>query len=175
MTGIYRAADRIFLPWKNGGGTTAEILCWPEGAGFDDFTLRLSTARVDTSGPFSSFPGVDRILTVLDGGNITLDIGTARHHLQPLEPFAFAGDEPCQAIIDRPVLDFNVMLRRPMAARVEVGSVNPSARFAVLLEPVAGLHRLDLVDLTQAPADLCTRLINARVLSVTLSGPPTPA
>jgi len=44
---IHPAADRRFAPWKNGGGETAEIACFPEGAGFDGFGWRISTARVD--------------------------------------------------------------------------------------------------------------------------------
>lgn len=55
--GIYRTADRVFRPWKNGGGETAEILAFPAGAGFDDFSWRISTAIVAASGPFSAFPG----------------------------------------------------------------------------------------------------------------------
>lgn len=65
---IYLASDRHFSPWKNGGGETAEILCHPQGAGFGDFNWRISTARVASSGPFSTFEGIDRILTVLEGG-----------------------------------------------------------------------------------------------------------
>ena len=36
-SGLYRRADRVFRPWKNGGGETAEILVAPPGADFEDF------------------------------------------------------------------------------------------------------------------------------------------
>ena len=170
MTGVYPAAARVFAPWKNGGGTTAEILCWPKGAGFDDFTLRLSTARVDASGPFSAFPGVDRVLTIIDGGAMTLHLGGTSHALAPLQPFAFPGDVPCHAIVGMPMLDFNVMTRRPLTAQVSVGPFRPYARFALLLEPFAGLHRLDLVDLHHADSSLVSALTDAPVLSVHLTG-----
>jgi len=39
-------------PWKNGGGTTRELLAWPDP---QDWTLRLSVAQVEADGPFSRF------------------------------------------------------------------------------------------------------------------------
>lgn len=170
MSGVYPASARVFRPWKNGGGTTAEILCWPEGAGFDDFTLRLSTARVEASGPFSEFPGVDRVLTVIEGGAMGLHLGGQERALAPLVPFGFAGDVPCTAQIDAALLDFNVMTRRPLQARVTCGPLDAHARFALLLAPVAGLQRLDLLDLAQVDEGLRAAVAGAPALSVRLSG-----
>jgi len=170
VTGVYPAAAHVFRPWKNGGGETAEILCWPEGAGFDDFTLRLSTARVDRSGPFSLFPGVDRVLTVIEGGAMVLTLDGTDHHLAPGSlPLAFAGDAPCTARLDgSPLLDFNVMTRRPLQAQVTVGPLTAGARFALLLAPAAGLARLDLVDLVVAETDLVAQLMGAPVIAIHL-------
>ena len=61
------AADRVPVPWKNGGGVTREVAAFPDGAGFDDFLWRISMAEVRADGPFSVFPGVDRVLAVLEG------------------------------------------------------------------------------------------------------------
>ncbi|MFN3723444.1 MAG: HutD family protein [Paracoccaceae bacterium] len=171
MIGVYAAAARTFRPWKNGGGETAEILCWPEGAGSDDFALRLSTARVDRSGPFSLFPGVCRVLTVIEGGGMVLGLGGKDHHLDAgSPPFAFAGDMPCMARLDGPpLLDFNVMTRRPVQARVTTGPLAKDARLALLLAPAAGLMRLDLVDLEVADKDLAAALIGADAIAVHLS------
>ena len=166
MSGVYRAADRVFRPWKNGGGTTAEILCWPQRAGFDDFTLRLSTARVAASGPFSVFPGVDRVLTVIEGGAMVLHLEGRAQALAPLVPFGFAGDVACRAEVTGPLLDFNVMTRRPSLARVVAGPLDPAARFALLLAPVAGLARLDLVDLAAVGPGLRADLRGAPAVAV---------
>ena len=57
---VLRAADYPRMPWKNGGGETAEILVEPAGAPLDSFDWRLSMARVAADGPFSLFPGVER-------------------------------------------------------------------------------------------------------------------
>ncbi|MFN4154165.1 MAG: HutD family protein [Paracoccaceae bacterium] len=170
MTGLYPAAARVFRPWKNGGGETAEILCWPEGSGMDDFTLRLSTARVDRSGPFSLFPGVDRVLTVIEGGAMVLRLDGKEHSLAPgSPPFAFAGDRPCAAELDgAPLLDFNVMTRHPVKAQVSTGPLAAGARFALLLLPAAGLKRLDLVDLEIAGRDRVAALIGTPAIAVHL-------
>lgn len=56
-------------PWKNGGGTTRELLAWPHA---HDWALRVSIARVQRDGPFSAFPGVHRWLSVIEGAGLRL-------------------------------------------------------------------------------------------------------
>jgi uncharacterized protein len=170
VSAVYPASARVFRPWKNGGGTTAEILCWPEGAGFDDFTLRLSVARIGQSGAFSQFDGVDRILTVIEGGPVVLRMGDATHRLTPQSPpLAFAGEVPVTALLEgASVLDFNVMTRRPLQARVTVGPLSGQPRFALLLQPVGGLERLDLVDLATVRAERAADLSGAAAIAVHL-------
>jgi environmental stress-induced protein Ves len=112
---ILRAADYRVMPWKNGGGTTTEIVVSPDGAGLDDFDWRISMARVETSGPFSSFTGIDRTLSVLEGEGIVLDIaGRSPARLTGASaPLSFPGDVPTGAtLIGGPITDLNVMTRR---------------------------------------------------------------
>ncbi|WP_192182706.1 HutD/Ves family protein [Mesorhizobium amorphae] len=112
---ILRAADYRVMPWKNGGGTTTEIAVSPEGAGLDDFDWRVSMARVEAGGTFSSFAGVDRTLAVLGGEGITLDIaGWAPQKLTSASaPFSFPADVATGAeLIAGPITDLNVMTRR---------------------------------------------------------------
>ncbi|RWM16854.1 MAG: HutD family protein [Mesorhizobium sp.] len=118
---ILRAADYRVMPWKNGGGTTTEIAVSPDGAGLDDFDWRVSMARVETSGPFSSFTGIDRTLSVLEGEGVVLDIaGRPPERLTAdSAPLAFAGDVPTSAaLIGGPITDLNVMTRRGRMAHV---------------------------------------------------------
>ena len=61
------------MPWKNGGGTTAEIAAFPDGAGFNAFDWRISLAEVASDGPFSAFPGIDRTLMLVEGARLALD------------------------------------------------------------------------------------------------------
>ena len=131
---ILRAADRVAAPWKNGGGVTREVAVHPPGAGLDDFDWRVSMASVDPGGPFSSFPGVDRILAVLEGRLALRVDGSAPIALRPdSPPYAFAGDIPAQADLPYgPVADLNVMTRRGrIGATVERLIVNAPTEVAV--------------------------------------------
>lgn len=134
---VLRAADHRAMPWKNGGGTTWEVAISPAGASLDDFDWRISMARVETDGPFSAFPGVDRGFAVLEGEGIALAVGgAAAAELRPGDPpFAFSADLPTAArLLGGPITDLNVMTRR--------------ARFSQELrrvDLVAG-QRLDLPD-----------------------------
>lgn len=120
---ILRAADRKPVPWKNGGGVTREVAAWPPGADFDDFAWRISMAEVREDGPFSSFPGVDRVLAVLEGGlRLNVEGGDVFDLTPDTAPAAFDGGAPTTShLTAAPVLDLNVMTRRAAAsARVEL-------------------------------------------------------
>lgn len=107
------------MPWKDGGGSTTELLVHPPGATLaGGFLWRVSMADVPASGPFSRFPGVDRSLMLLSGNGMDLDHGD--HGLQrldgPLRPVTFSGDwETRGRLLDGPCRDFNVMSARGKA------------------------------------------------------------
>lgn len=103
------------MPWKNGGGVTAEIAAFPDGAALDAFGWRVSTAQVGQDGPFSLFPGVERTLAVLSGRGLRLTLDGRPAHDMTIDsaPFSFPADVPTQArLIDGPIEDLNVMTRR---------------------------------------------------------------
>ncbi|PVM92590.1 hypothetical protein DDF62_05525 [Caulobacter radicis] len=109
------AASRIASPWKNGGGTTWEIAAQPPGADLSAFDWRLSIAQVATAGPFSVFPGVDRVLTVIAGAGLRLTVeGLGEVVLDEASPpLPFPGDAPASATLDGgPIRDLNLMVRR---------------------------------------------------------------
>ncbi|MGH8804698.1 MAG: HutD/Ves family protein [Polaromonas sp.] len=112
----FALADLPATPWKNGGGSTREIACWPPGAGLDDFGWRVSIATIAAAGPFSVFEGVDRSIMLLDGDGVRLRSGDGRiDHLldRPHRPFAFSGDAAIACtLLGGPSSDFNVMARR---------------------------------------------------------------
>lgn len=112
---IIRAAECRVMPWKNGGGTTTEIAAHPPGASLDNFDWRISMAHVGMDGPFSSFPGIDRTLSVLIGNGIALAFGdgeTVRLDRAAL-PYPFAADRAVEGrLVDGPIDDLNVMSRR---------------------------------------------------------------
>ena len=113
---ILTPRDYRVMPWKNGGGTTTEIHIHPAGAGWDDFDWRAGIADIRQSGPFSSFPGIDRSILLLDcpdrsGMRLTID---GRDVDLPLRAFVdFAGEAATIGTLrGQPVRDFNVMSRR---------------------------------------------------------------
>ncbi|MFA6153014.1 HutD family protein [Mesorhizobium sp.] len=112
---ILRAEDHRSIPWKNGGGVTTEIVVSPAGAGLDDFDWRVSMARVEGSGPFSQFSGIDRTLAVLEGEGIVVEIAGRAPMTVNLAtpPLSFPADVPTAAtLIGGPITDLNVMSRR---------------------------------------------------------------
>ena len=112
---IIRAADCKVMPWKNGGGTATEIAVFPEGAPLSDFDWRISMAHVGADGPFSSFPGIDRTLSVLTGNGIRLAFSDGEVVMleRTSGPHFFAADRAVDGmLIDGAIDDLNVMSRR---------------------------------------------------------------
>ncbi len=112
------------MPWKNGGGSTREVVCQPPGAGMDAFDWRVSIATIAQSGPFSVFAGIDRTILLLDGDGVQLRApGHFDHPLDtPAQPFTFSGDLAVDCTLRSGAsTDFNVMTRRGVvAAEVQV-------------------------------------------------------
>ena len=117
------------MPWKNGGGVTRELLKVPHPSDPARFLARLSIATVASSGPFSVFPGVDRILTLLEGEGMALSFGNGPEVVldRPLRPFPFPGEAEIQCrLLGGPVRDFNLMVDRAVAeASLEVVRLAP--------------------------------------------------
>ena len=97
-------------PWRNGGGLTHEMAAWPDAI---NWIWRVSVARIERNGAFSSFDGVQRWFAVLTGQGVELIWPTYRKVLTPqTPPLQFAGTPACHAhLIAGPTLDFNLMTR----------------------------------------------------------------
>lgn len=119
---LLTATDFRRQPWANGRGTTLELVRRDDAAGA--LLWRLSVADVVEPGPFSPLPGIDRIITLIEGEGFDLDFNGAHLAvcLRPFEPLAFSGDWSTAAItVYGPSRDFNVMTARgKMAAKVEL-------------------------------------------------------
>ena len=137
-------------PWKNGGGSTREIACWPPESGLNDFGWRVSIATIAAPGPFSVFDGVDRHIMLLDGDGVRLrsQDGAIDHRLDtPCQPFAFSGDAAIACtLLGSESSDFNVMTRRGQWwAEIQVleqaGAITPSPHGLLLV--LSGQWRLN--------------------------------
>ncbi|WGX95035.1 HutD family protein [Nocardioides sp. L-11A] len=132
-TTITRAADLPSTPWRNGQGRTTEIaLAGPP----DDFAWRVSLAEVARNSDFSPFPGVDRIIMLVEGGSMTLHLPGRTRVLRPDVPFGFDGGAPVRCEVDRPTRDLNVMTRRG-AARARLDAHRLTADEEPLAVPAA--------------------------------------
>jgi environmental stress-induced protein Ves len=108
---IHRWAESTVMPWKNGGGSTRELARTPADG---EFHWRLSVAEVSVPGPFSVFPGVDRIIVLLSGEGMDLGFDDG---VVPLRPphgvHAFAGERAVHATpVGSATTDLNLMMRR---------------------------------------------------------------
>ena len=113
---MIRAADCRVMPWKNGLGTTTELAVEPPGAALDGFLWRASIAELRAPGPFSTFPGCDRIITQLDGPPMALTHGGGSPvTLRPLVPHTFSGDDETGCVVEGVAHDFNLIVRRDHA------------------------------------------------------------
>ena len=109
--GIVRFDELPTVPWRNGSGLTREVVSVP-GSGPQGFDWRISIADVNQPGPFSSYPGVARVLTLIQGEGMDLVIDGVEHALGLYEPLSFDGGS--SALCSRlagPARDLNVMTR----------------------------------------------------------------
>ncbi|MUP07403.1 HutD family protein [Agrobacterium vitis] len=112
---ILRREDYRRMPWKNGQGMTEEILIFPPDSGLGDFDYRLSIAHVGADGPFSTFPGVDRSIGLLEGDGMVLSLSDGQDVAlkQGSEPLAFSGDWAVSSRnLGSKTIDLNIMTRR---------------------------------------------------------------
>ncbi|MEP4191147.1 MAG: HutD family protein, partial [Sneathiella sp.] len=103
---IFHRDELAQTPWKNGGGMTREIARSEEGEPY----WRLSIADVTQEGGFSTFAGLRRILTVVEGQGMHLQSPAGDIHARPREPVSFAGDTPIKGhLVQGPVQNFNLI------------------------------------------------------------------
>lgn len=106
--------DLAITPWKNGAGTTRQILIHPADATLDNFAFRVSAADINALGPFSHYEGINRSLAVLTGQGLTLSTAnqdtvtfTPKHTIVDFD----GGMPPSTTAYSEPILDIGVMSR----------------------------------------------------------------
>lgn len=88
---VHSATGYIRGQWRNGRGVSWEIASDGEA---DDFGWRMALAEIGGDAPFSPYPGVDRVFTLLSGDGLDLDvagIGTLTV-AERFAPVAFPGE-----------------------------------------------------------------------------------
>ncbi len=130
--GVVRRSDIAPRPWANGGGTTRELLIADDGA------WRISLADIDEDGPFSTFPGRRRLLTVVDGPVLALVVDGVEQVVEPRRPFAFAGDAVVTASVpEGAVVALNLMVQETVDPFVTVLELGRSSTLPLAGDPAA--------------------------------------
>lgn len=143
------------MPWANGKGTSYEIASDRDDE--DRWTWRVAIAPVVEDGQFSSLPGVNRELVVIEGNGMVLEVDGKSVECMPGQVIRFSGDSTTFArLVDGPVVDLGLMTLRgsvagSMSIVAEAGD-NLGSRVVVALSDkveieVEGLsHVLDRLD-----------------------------
>ncbi|MEV7607567.1 HutD family protein [Paenarthrobacter sp. NPDC089322] len=142
---IIRFADIHPEPWRNGGGVTRELASHPKAASAQDgaWDWRVSIADVSKAGEFSVFPGMERVITIIDGELLLLTVDGSEHPLEKYRPFRFSGEAASSATLPTgDIRDLNVIARtgafKGYTSIVEISKKRPHPVFegqlAVLLE-----------------------------------------
>jgi environmental stress-induced protein Ves len=160
------AAERAAVPWKNRGGVTREVAVQPPQAGLDDFEWRVSCAQIDSAGVFSRFPGIDRVIVILEG-ELSLEVAGARAVVLSPEsdPFAFPGDAASSGTpLVGAVHDLNVMTRRGHStAKVQRCLVEEPVKFSFTAATTVVLASAELVMKAQDKSVALARLDALRI------------
>lgn len=96
--------------WRNGLGVSWDIA--QEGGA--DFDWRLALARLDADVPFSDYPNVDRVFTIIEGKGVALDIdGIGTVEAVKFRPLFFPCDRPTACrLVTGPCRALNLFVRR---------------------------------------------------------------
>jgi uncharacterized protein len=111
---IIRFASLKPEPWRNGGGVTRQLASQSgaESAQDGSWDWRVSIADVSKAGDFSPFPGMERVLTVVEGELLLLTVDGAEQPLEKYRPFRFPGGAATQASLPTgDIRDLNVITR----------------------------------------------------------------
>lgn len=167
------AARRV--RWRNGLGWTRELLCVPDA---DDWTWRLSIAEIEQTAPFSSFPGIDRVLVLLSGSRLRLafDDGETQLLEAPYAHHRFAGERAVTGeLLAGPTRDFNLMWKRDAVdAQLEVLAFDGPLRIETSADAEGAIHLLQgsavLEGFALEPEDTVTYAATSTPRSLVLEG-----
>jgi len=160
------------MPWANGRGTSYEVA---RGGG-DPWSWRVAIAPVVEDGPFSTLPGVDRWLVVLDDAPIVLAIDGTECVAHMGEVVAFTGESQVTAALPSgPTRDCGLMVRRGAATGamqvVGPGTISGSMLVAVgdAVVQVDGTDvRLECGDALIGDGPTVVNVVSGRVAVVTV-------
>jgi environmental stress-induced protein Ves len=107
--------DYQIMPWKNGLGSTTQILISPENTSVQEnnFDWRISSAQLSLYGSFSLFPGYDRFLLLVQGNEMMLNTNGFETSVKSGQVFRFTGEDTISyKTSDENTKDLNLFIDR---------------------------------------------------------------
>ena len=152
---VQRFGEHRAMPWANCLGTSYEVASDRNVDGV--WTWRVAVAPVIKDGPFSSLPGVDRKLVIVEGNGMVLDVDGKSEKCLPGQVVQFSGDSTTFAqLIAGPIVDLGLMTVMGsatglMSVATEAGELPGSRVIVALSEKVeieieGSSHLLDRLD-----------------------------
>ncbi len=121
---VVRKSDFSEGRWPNGAGVSWTIASSPTNATPGSAHWHFATALIERTAPFSFLPGVDRVLTLVEGAGFRLHVDGLEEILvsQPFVPIPFPGDRPTQCHVEgKPSKVLNLLFARTLlTAKVSV-------------------------------------------------------
>jgi environmental stress-induced protein Ves len=151
--------------WRNGMGVSWDIAT--DVSSGDDFGWRFALARIDGDVPFSIYPGVDRIFTLIEGGGLDLDVegGPTIAAGRLYVPHPFPGDLPMRCRLRAgPCRVLNLFTRRGIwsaAADVLSSGAEIAHSGPILLFALSGAADVNGAALGQGDAALAEDVVRA--------------
>lgn len=103
----FSVAELPKVAWVNKGGFTRELAALQEAG---SMVWRVSVADIQTNGPFSRFPDLARVHTIIDGAGLDLAGDDVLLRARPLQPLRFDGGTALEAVLlDGPCRALNVI------------------------------------------------------------------
>ena len=142
---IQRVDEHRAMPWANGRGTSYEIASDRDDE--DRWSWRMAIAPVVVDGQFSSLPGVDRELVVIEGNGMVLDVDGKSVECMPSQVVRFSGDSTTFArLVDGAVVDIGLMTVRGTIAGSMVVITDAGDEFASDVTVAVGDAVLETAD-----------------------------
>jgi uncharacterized protein len=132
MTGItpLNPEDYRSVPWKNGGGVTVDIA-------FEGDVWRFSRTPITEPGPFSDYPGFDRLQVLVAGSGLVLQTPNGEIDLRrPFQPVRFAGETPIVSRLEAGPVEVVNLLGDRSRVRIDLAVVEAGQT----RDLVSGLH-----------------------------------